>query len=71
MKLRNTLLRLAARFVAQTLAGLGTGALLDMATWKAALMGLAANVIPAVVYILEQYATGRTIAEAAKDLETP
>lgn len=69
--MRNTLLRLAARFVAQTLAGLGTGALLDMATWKAALMGLAANVIPAVVYILEQYANGRTIAEAAKDLETP
>lgn len=67
----NTLLRLAARFVAQTLAGLGTGALLDMATWKAALMGLAANVIPAVVYILDQYANGRTIAEAAKDLETP
>lgn len=69
--MRNTLLRLGARFVAQTLAGLGTGALLDMATWKAALMGLAANVIPAVVYILEQYANGRTIAEAAKDLETP
>lgn len=69
--MRNTLLRLAARFVAQTLAGLGTGALLDMATWKAALMGLAANVIPAVVYILDQYANGRTIAEAAKDLETP
>lgn len=69
--MRNTLLRLAARFVAQTLAGLGTGALLNMATWKAALMGLAANVIPAVVYILEQYANGRTIAEAAKDLETP
>ncbi len=69
--MRNTLLRLAARFVAQTLAGLGTGALLDMATWKAALMGLAANVIPAVVYILEQYANGRSIAEAAKDLETP
>lgn len=69
--MRNTLLRLAARFVAQTLAGLGTGALLNMATWKAALMGLAANVIPAVVYILDQYANGRTIAEAAKDLEAP
>lgn len=61
-------LRLAARFAAQTLAGLGTGALLELATWKAALMGLAANVIPAAVYILDQYANGRTIAEAAQDL---
>jgi len=61
-------LRLAARFAAQTLAGLGTGALLELATWKAALMGLAANVIPALVYILDQYANGRTIAEAAEDL---
>jgi len=69
--LRNTLLRLAARFAAQTLAGLGTGALLELATWKAALMGLAANVIPAAVYILEQYANGRTIAAAAEDLNKP
>jgi len=67
-----TLLRLGARFAAQTLAGLGTGALLDMATWKAALMGLAANVIPAAVYILDQYADGRTIAEAAQEFgQTP
>ena len=66
--MKRLLFRLAARFVAQTLAGVGTGAVLQMATWKAALMGLAANVIPAVVYVLDQYANGRTIADAANDL---
>jgi len=69
--MRQLLFRLAARFVAQTLAGVGTGAVLQMATWKAALMGLAANVIPAVVYVLEQYANGRTISDVANDLGQP
>lgn len=68
--MRKTLLRLAARFAAQTLAGLGTGALLQMATWKAALMGLAANVVPAVVHLLQAYADGRTLEEAANELGT-
>lgn len=48
--------RYLARFVAQTLAGIGTGALLELATWRALLMGLAANVVPAVVTLLEGYA---------------
>ena len=56
--------RYLARFVAQTLAGLGTGALLELATWRALLMGLAANVIPAIVTLLETYA-------ATGDLEVP
>lgn len=54
--MRQQLARLAARFAAQTLAGIGAGALLELATWKAALMGLVGNVIPAVVYLLDQYA---------------
>lgn len=66
--MNRTLLRLAARFAAQTLAGLGTGALLDMATWKAALMGVAANVVPAVVHLLDAYADGRSIEAAAAEL---
>jgi hypothetical protein len=55
------LARYAARFVAQTLAGLGTGALLELATWRALLMGLAANVIPAIVTLLERYASTGTV----------
>jgi hypothetical protein len=50
------LARYFARFVAQTLAGLGTGALLELSTWRALLMGLAANIIPATVTLLERYA---------------
>lgn len=70
--MKQQLLRLAARFAAQTLTGLGTGALLELATWKAALMGLAANVIPAVIYLLEQYAAGRTInAIITEQVEQP
>lgn len=63
------ILRLGARFAAQTLAGLGAGALLELATWRAALIGLASNIVPAIVYLLEQYANGRSIAEAAADLQ--
>jgi glycerol dehydrogenase-like iron-containing ADH family enzyme len=55
------LARYAARFVAQTLAGIGTGALLDLATWRALLMGLAANIIPAAVTLLETYASTGTV----------
>lgn len=64
------LLRLAARFVAQTLAGLGTGALLELATWRALLMGLASNVVPAIIHLLQAYADGRTFEEAANELGT-
>ena len=63
-------LRLAARCVAQTLAGIGAGALLELATWKAALMGLASNVVPAIVHLLQGYADGRTLEEAANELGT-
>ncbi|CAB4168388.1 hypothetical protein UFOVP1266_7 [uncultured Caudovirales phage] len=55
------LARYAARFVAQTLAGVGTGALLDLATWRALLMGLAANIIPALVTLLDRYAATGTV----------
>lgn len=55
------LARYSARFVAQTLAGVGTGALLDLATWRALLMGLAANIIPALVTLLERYAATGTV----------
>jgi hypothetical protein len=55
------LARYFARFVAQTLAGLGTGALLDLATWRALLMGLAANVIPGLVTLLERFAATGTV----------
>lgn len=55
------LARYFARFVAQTLAGVGTGALLDLATWRALLMGLAANIIPAAVTLLERYAATGTV----------
>ncbi len=55
--------RHTAKFAAQTLAGLGTGALLEVATWRALLMGLAANVVPAVVHLLSVYAaTGKVPA---------
>lgn len=60
--------RHAAKFVAQTLAGLGTGALLEVATWRALLMGLAANVVPAVVHLLSVYAaTGKVPAPEADE----
>lgn len=55
------LARYAARFVAQTLAGVGTGALLELATWRALLMGLAANVVPAIVTLLDGYARTGTV----------
>ena len=60
---RKLLLRYAARFVAQTLAGLGTGALLDVSTWRALVLGLAANVVPAVVTLLDSYAKTGTLPE--------
>lgn len=49
-------LRYLARFVAQTLAGFGAGALLEVPTWRALLLGLAANVVPAAVTWLDTYA---------------
>lgn len=67
--MKQQLLRLAARFAAQTLTGLGTGALLELATWKAALMALVANVIPGVVYLLEQYAAGRPLIIPGEDTQ--
>jgi len=54
--MKQQFLRLAARFAAQTLTGLGAGALLELATWKAALMGLVANIIPAIIHLLDAYA---------------
>lgn len=54
--MKQQVLRLAARFTAQTLTGLGAGALLELATWKAALMGLVANIIPAIIHFLDAYA---------------
>ena len=63
-----SLSRYGARFLAQTLAGLGTGALLELATWRSLVMGLAANVVPAVVHLLTVYAaTGRVPAPGPAD----
>ena len=63
-----SLTRLGARFAAQTLAGLGTGALLELPAWRALLMGLAANVVPAVVHLLAAYGAGRSVADAADEV---
>jgi len=60
---RKLVLRYTARFVAQTLAGLGTGALLDVSTWRALVLGLAANVVPAVVTLLDSYANTGSLPE--------
>ena len=62
--MKQQILRLGARFAAQTLTGLGAGAVLELATWKAALMGVVANLIPALVYLLDTYArTGQIAAD--------
>lgn len=60
---RQLIFRYAARFVAQTLAGLGTGALLEIATWRALVLGLAANVVPGVVTLLDSYAKTGNLPE--------